>query len=500
MNAYKSKYAQGLALGAWALAIAVPLSTAFGYVPNSRWTATASGAAGSAGDPITLTWSLAPNGAAIPSRNPSNLISYLDGAFGAGVGGSDYTLRPWFSLISDSFDRWSELGGVLFVYEPHDDGLQLTTASGVLGARGDIRIGGANVDGVGGTLAYANFPDVGDMVIDTGESANFTDATNNYRSLRNTLMHELGHAIGLDHVESSTDRLLMEPFIDTAYDGPQLDDIRGLHGQYGDGLEKSFGGLGNDAPQRATSLGPLAAGETRTVGKDAATGQTVGPTEIDFVSIANSGDYDYFSFSVAAPSLLSVELTPRGGVFFQAAQGGQQSSFDANARNDLALDLYGPDGTTLLATANSAAAGVAESIAEVLLEAAEQYFVRVSGTSASVQLYELSLTAANAAAPSADFDFDGDVDGVDFLAWQQNLGKSGPSLAGDANHDAAVDPEDLAIFHAQFGNAPGGGDAATAVPEPGATAYVVVAAIGALAFQSRAATKRAAPGGGKTSK
>src|SRR5437588_8845204 len=76
---------------------------AFILAPNTRWTSTASNAStGTYGNPITLTWSLVPDGTAISSSyaptngTSSNLISTFDATFGAGPGGSDLTQRPWF--------------------------------------------------------------------------------------------------------------------------------------------------------------------------------------------------------------------------------------------------------------------------------------------------------------------------------------------------------------------------------------------------------------------
>jgi hypothetical protein len=415
------------------------------------------------------------DGTAIPAENPSNLISYMDGKFGAGAGGGDLTQRPWFHLFTDSFGRWSQLGGISFVYEAHDDGLSLSSSAGILGVRGDVRIGGSYVDGASSTLAYANFPNNGDVVIDTGETTFFSSSTNNYRAFRNTIMHEFGHAFGLDHVESSTDRLLMEPFIDTAFDGPQLDDIRGIQGQYGDANEKAHNFQGNDVFRNATSLGVIAAGATRAVGADALGGQAVSATETDFVSIANSADFDFYSFSVTGPSTLAATLTPLGGVFNQAVQGTAQSSFDANARNDLALTIYGADGTTQVGAANDGAAGYIESLSNIALAAAGQYYVRVSGAGSSVQLYQLQLSIATAAPPSADFDGDGDVDGRDFLALQRGFGASS-SVTGDANHDGAVNAADVAVFRQQFGG-PNFASTLGMVPEPGGIT-LVLAAIG----------------------
>jgi hypothetical protein len=54
---------------------------------------------------------------------------------------------------------------------------------------------------------------------------------------------------------------------------------------------------------------------------------------------------------------------------------------------------------------------------------------------------------------AADFDGDLDVDGADFLTWQQGLGTSGGALQrqGDADGDRGVNAVDLAIWQTEFG-------------------------------------------------
>ena len=478
------------------LALAVELATfvftgsASAYVPDDRWSTTASGSTGSQGDVATITWSLVADGTSIVSEGSSNLISYMDGLFGVTSGGGNLTTRPWFSLFQDSFDRWTELGGIKFVYEPNDNGVQMGgNTAGVLGVRGDIRIGGAYIDGANGTLAYTYLPNNGDMVIDTGESTFYGNSTNNYRQLRNTIMHELGHAFGLLHIESSSDHLLLEPYIDTTFDGPQLDDIRGLHGLYGDALEKTNNGAGNDSYSSATSLGAIAGGGSKSIGTSTATGQAITADVTDFVSIANSTDYDFFSFTVNSPSLLDVTLTPLGGVFTQGAEGGPQSTFDANARNDLTLAIYGSNGTTLLGTANNTAAGLAESLTDVSLPAAGQYYVRVSGSTANVQLYQLLFSVDSAVVTQpGDFDFDGDADGSDLLVWQRAFGSSGADLAADGNNDGVVNALDLAIWKNNFGESLGSvTTAVAAVPEPAPVTLFLLGA--AMLFRRKEAHK-----------
>jgi serralysin len=478
-----------LSLLASIIALFALAGAASAYVPDERWNATAFGSTGSQGDVATITWSIVADGTSIVSEGSSNLVSYMDGLFGSS-GESNLTTRPWFALFEESFDRWTELGGIKFVYEPNDNGTQVGgNTAGSLGLRGDIRIGGANIDGPSGTLAYTYRPNNGDMVIDTGETTFYSDSTNNYRQLRNTIMHELGHAFGLLHIESSSDHLLLEPYIDATFDGPQLDDIRGLHGLYGDAYEKTNGGAGNDSYSLATSLGAIVGGGSKSIGTSAASGQAVGADEIDFVSIANSSDFDFFSFTVNSAALLDVTLTPLGGVFSQGAEGGPQSMFDANARNDLTLSIYGTNGTTLLGTANSAAAGLAESLANISLPSAGQYYVRVSGSTASVQLYQLQLSVESAVVTQpGDFDGDGDADGNDLLQWQRNFGKSGAELAGDGNNDGVVNGLDLTIWKSNFGESLSSVAAVAAtVPEPAAATLFLLGA--AMPFRRKKAHK-----------
>jgi hypothetical protein len=68
---------------------------------------------------------------------------------------------------------------------------------------------------------------------------------------------------------------------------------------------------------------------------------------------------------------------------------------------------------------------------------------------------------------AGDFNVDGAIDGADFLAWQQTLGRS-VSVAGagaDGNGDGVVDGGDLAIWKSHFG-AIGLGATQVSVPEP----------------------------------
>jgi mannan endo-1,4-beta-mannosidase len=92
-----------------------------------------------------------------------------------------------------------------------------------------------------------------------------------------------------------------------------------------------------------------------------------------------------------------------------------------------------------------------------------------------ITLNELPLMPwSTSAAIDADFDNDGDADGGDFLAWQQQLGRTGGASA-DGNGDNVVDARDLALFRQLFGQGPAVAVTQGAVPEPAALGLMAIA-------------------------
>lgn len=78
---------------------------------------------------------------------------------------------------------------------------------------------------------------------------------------------------------------------------------------------------------------------------------------------------------------------------------------------------------------------------------------------------------------SADFDESGDVNGLDFLIWQQNAGGPGTFFEGDANGDGQVNSADLTIWNNTYD--PGGPlQAVTSVPEPSSALLLSVSLCG----------------------
>ena len=361
----------------------------------NRWTFTAlSGGGLGQGTPTMLTWSIVPDGTDANGGGgfvPSNMIAVFDNLFNEpSAGDPDLTTRFWHGLIQQSLDRWGEVSGIEYVFEPNDDGATNFGAGGSVGVRGDVRIGGFNIDGPNNVLAFNQFPNVGDMAIDTSDLGLFGNAALGFRLFRNVFSHEQGHGIGFAHLESNNAAFLMEPFISGAFDGPQLDDILAVQRQYGDALEKENNFQGNNTIGNASELGSIADGDIAIIGIDGSTGTVVAGNDVDFVSIDDNSDVDFFSFTVTELGFADIVLTPVGASYNQSPQfqgGGIPSNPSAFA--NLSLTLFDANGSAFAAS-NSQPAGSQESILAQFLAPGE-YFARVSGSTNNVQLYTLRV-------------------------------------------------------------------------------------------------------------
>ncbi len=458
------------------------LTEARAFYSNGRWSQTATqGATGPVGTPVTVTWSIPPDGTFIPVvGRASNLIATFDLLYGGG--GATLAQRPWFANFASTFNRWTELSGIQFVYEPADDGVNLGAAAGALGVRGDVRVGGALIDGAGGTLAQTGFLDDVDITIDTSDTAHYGNSATNYSRMRNTLMHEIGHALGLAHLDSNSAAFLMEPLSVNGFDGPQLDDIRGAQQLYGDALDRANNGAGNQSAELATALGSLSPGQSLARGVHSSTGTFVVATETDFLSISNSTDVDWFSFNNPFTSQGTLSVTPVGASYNQRpGSSGAYTTVNAAAQNDLSFQLYrlGIGVPQLVATASSSGVGAAESMGSIGLAAGGTYGVRISGASSSVQLYELriSLTAL-----PGDYTADGVVDAADYTVWRDTLGSS-VLLTADGSGNGVIDSADYDLWASAFSvSAPA---AVSAVCEPAGLSLVALLAFSGILAQKR---------------
>ncbi len=339
------------------------------------WTNTATDPPGLVrGEPITLTWSVIPDGVTIQAgpgvgdvESVSDLRAFLDGIYGSEA--------TWLPLIQQALQSWSVYAGVRFVMESNDDlqPIGASSAPGLLGTRADIRIGGHAIDGNNNIVAYAYEPGGGDLVIDTVDSFYTANTSLNSRRLRNTVAHEIGHAIGLLHVWPTDRTKLMEPIVNTTFDGPQFDDVLGSTRNYGDPDEP------NDSSANAPDVGVVMDGSADTV----------------WLSLDGSSDEDWFSVVDAPGARLSASASPQGGSYRVSdadCTGESCPLFAAGSQRDLAIEIYASDGSTLLASADSAGLGASESLTNVLLPAGG-VFVTVAGDVVDVaQLYDLQVS------------------------------------------------------------------------------------------------------------
>jgi hypothetical protein len=398
------------------------------YRQDARWSRTTSSGSGLlTGDPTIITWSIVPDGTSINGFNgeqasDSDLVSFLGGIYGVTTNDNNYEDEIWFPLIESTFERWSELSGITYVYEPNDDGVPLAYNNGQIGVRGDVRIGGHYIDGNSGVLAYNFFPNNGDMVIDTGDNFYSNTGSNSLR-LRNVLAHEEGHGFGLSHVESGNGAFLMEPYINTSFDGPQFDDILGAHRGYGDYYEGSNNNQGNDIYINATYLGSINGGGTITIGADASdTSTLVSVSQTDFVSIDDDSDLDWYSFTIAESVTIDVLLTPRGPTYNEGPQGGSQTSFNTKAQSDLSLAVFDTNGITLLDLANNSGIGFEESIFDLELNEVGEYYVRITGANDAAQMYQLDLIATALNPPNNDINLS--ISPLDAIKAEGNAGNT----------------------------------------------------------------------------
>jgi hypothetical protein len=336
----------------------------------------------------------------------------------------------WQNQFRNSFARWSQVAGLRYT-EVSDDGAAFPNSAGSATApRGDVRIGGRNLDGAGGVLAFNYLPNVGDMVIDTSE--NWQSSINSYRFLRNVVMHEHGHGIGLLHVVPVTETKLMEPYLSLRFDGPQDDDIRGAHRLYGDPYEVN-GTVATATPIDLTNT-------------NLAT--------LSFASLDRTADVDFYRLIVPPSRRITITVTPVGGVYQVGGEDGNpsQSTIDTRAIQNLQLELRAPNGTTILASATANGVGQAEQIANfVLYPAGGNFYVRVfsgTGSTNDVQRYELRVQTVTL--PTGDVDGNGCVDDADLLAILFNFGGTDPRY--DLNGDNIIDDADLLTVLFNFGS------------------------------------------------
>ncbi len=335
-----------------------------GYATTSRWDTSASGGGGALGSPITLTYSFVADGT-IPSEG-GTLTNTLHASFDAKFGSTE----AWKDIFRESFAAWGALTGVTYVEETADDGATWPESPGVLGVRGDIRIVAQPIDGTSGVLAFNYFPSYGDMALDVAEP--WQDSSGDYRFLRNTLMHEMGHGIGLLHVWPLDASKLMEPFLNENFAGPQDDDVRGGQALYDDT------GAGNGEMETARDLGMYS------------DGMMVGD-----LGLRNGSQEDWYWLAASPGDRFSVTVTPIGSTYQTGPSSGSTPTVNTRSQLPLSVTIHDADGDVLRLASGSPGAPV-ETVPLLVSGGACGVFVRVFSATAGgdVQRYELRADAS----------------------------------------------------------------------------------------------------------
>jgi hypothetical protein len=399
------------------------LPEALRFEANDRWFGFANN------DPVSLTYSFPPDGTNLSGQGGSGNVNIMNAQFDAVYGNA-----LWKSLFRQSFDAWENVSGNVYT-EVSDDGAAWPF-TGVSAARGHIRIVGEVLDGAGGVLAFNYFPDTGDMFMDTGDltGSNFGNPNNNYRFLRNVIIHENGHGMGLSHSCPVTGSKLMEPFINTSFDGPQVDDVLGMQILYGDTFEPN--------------------NNTATAATPAESGILPDTTKVNTrLSIDASGDADLFRVAVTGASTLAVSVTPQTGTYFAGPQlgsgcptpGGGWPSVNVGDNANLRIEILDSGGSQIgLQDVNGAGQG--ESIGSFSLPASGDYFIRITGSSwTDIQLYNLTATLTGGGCPG-DLNGNGSVNGSDLGILLGAWGAASNFPPADLNGDGSIDGADLGLL------------------------------------------------------
>ncbi len=355
------------------------------------------------GNPATFSWSIVPDGTTFDSSifpsspDISDIVAVWDTAHGVAIEDQidDLTLRPWFTPLQDALDLIAKRSGINYIYEPEDDGKESyvnyssTTqdfAPGEVGVRGDLRLSGS-VDttsrGLSSTTpASLYYPDV---------QLN-TDTISAISAIRFVFVHEVMHSLGFNHstVNDSTNQSAVTGSGGNA-NGPQFDDIYGLHRKYGDFYEKNGG---NDTQLTATDLGIVLPGQSVIIGDDA-NDTTVALDEFDFISIDDNSDTDFLKFTLNTEQEVAITLNPRGPTYTNRNTDASTNilavTLTTSENSDLAFRLLNSSGQELN---NVSSTGVGEDEVLTTTLAAGEYTVQITGTADDTQLYALEITTA----------------------------------------------------------------------------------------------------------
>ncbi|SIN74463.1 Matrixin [Singulisphaera sp. GP187] len=337
------------------------LATAgYDYVLNgTRWA-----------DPSHITYSVAPDGV-LWDHGPSNLNATFNAKFGNGV---------WQRQIALALATWESVANIN-IAQVADSALGF----GIYGKpQGDPRFGDIRVSGSSfynrdtPTLAIGYYPppqgttEAGDVEVNTTKNFTIGGAGGSY-DLYSVLLHETGHALGLDH--SLNPKAVMYASYQGVQAGLQPEDIAGIQAIYGARVAD---------PYQAQGLGQ---GWTSAIDVTAGLG-SARQTTVGNVSLATIGATEYFT--VIAPN------TP-GATLQVTAAAGNVSLLSPK------LSVFDASGNLLGAAANPSAWSNNVSVNTAQLVPGQRYYITVTGATRdalAVGAYQLQVAFTGGNPPS----------------------------------------------------------------------------------------------------
>ena len=237
----------------------------------------------------TITWSIMPDGTGIHPdfkqfHDPDDLVSGASSLV-AIMNGLGYAEA--LAGIQRAMDRWSAASNIYFQYVEEVPGRSFNDPAAAPPHTGHIRFGAFDIDAPVGAFGYAPPPNggtlEGDVILNSNSSFRFApgdegdliDVFNDFESL---IMHETGHAVGLDHSETQSVTSLdfeIYKFVNRELDP---DDIAAVQFLYGPALAADFD-RDNDAD--AADLTAWKLGFSRSNGAERADGDADRDGDVD---------------------------------------------------------------------------------------------------------------------------------------------------------------------------------------------------------------------------
>ena len=274
--------------------------------------------------------------------------------------GRTYT-RPvsssYANEIHDAFDTWETVADINFQFVSSYTQADIIVGFGYIdGSRGTL--------GVTGNSTYGGSLNRSYILFDTAEYWNLGDDTpSSYQAdFSAVALHEVGHAIGIDHSTSGT---LMAPYQNTGSLSLTSDDISAARAIYGTG--SGTGGGTDTSP--ATGNNTIATAETINLTNNSA---------VLIGSVGYGGDSDdYFVFSPTSSGTMTISL----------------SGLSA----DIDLRLLSSSGTQLR---SSIASGSSNETISYFVSSGSTYYVRVDPYYSAASNYVLSFSMGNTSTPT----------------------------------------------------------------------------------------------------